>query len=213
MDIENWLIFIGVWTAAGLPLGPNAVNCISVAAGQGMTRALWSIAGILLAACGFMAATVLGVAAVLLAHDMLFRALQFAGAAYLVWMGVQLWRRRDGGLRISGAAPVSAVRLVLRASLISLSNPKAILSYFAVFSQFVRPGPGLLADMALLVPTALIVTALIYLGYAAAGAGIGRLLSSLRRRLIFNRAIGSLYVLAGLGLASAGAQAAPVPGR
>lgn len=213
MSLESWLIFVAIWSAAGLPLGPNALNCISVAAGHGVRRALWSIAGILLAACGFMAATILGVAAILLTNDLLFQALKFAGAAYLIWMGIQLWRRRDGGVSVDRAASATARRLMLRAMLISFSNPKAVLSYFAVFSQFVRPGPGLLADMAVLAPTALIVTGLIYLGYAAVGVGVGQLLSSVRRRLVFNRTVGSIYILAGVGLATAGAHAAPVPNR
>jgi len=88
-----------------------------------------------------MTATLLGMTALLAANALLFQSVKLAGAAYLIWMGLSLWRR---GGRIefddsdrSAATPFAIVR---RAVLISLSNPKAVFAYLAVFSQFVEPG-------------------------------------------------------------------------
>lgn len=201
MSLEHWLLFVGIWTLAGLPLGPNALNCIAVAAGAGFARALWAVAGILLAALCHMGAVVFGLAALLLASAQLFGLLKLLGAAYLIWMGVAAWRR--GGL--PPLAPDrhghSALRLIRRAFLISMSNPKALLSYFAVFAQFVDPAAGLNGELAVLAGTALAITALIYVAYAAIGLGLGRLLSSAARQRLFNRSVGSFYILAGLTLA------------
>ena len=82
-----------------------------------------------------------------------------------------------------------------------MSNPKAIFAYLAVFSQFVDADAALSGQIAVLVPTALVVTAAIYSGYAALGLGVGRLLATARRRLAFNKGVGGLYILFGLGLA------------
>ena len=203
MGWEQWLIFVAVWTLAGLPLGPNALNCIALSASMGFLRSLWAVLGILIAALCHKAAVVLGFAAILLASAELFFVLKLCGAAYLVWMGISLWTRGGALPLAQGPKGASRGRVVRQAFLISMSNPKAILSYFAVFSQFITPADPLAGQLLVLVPTGLAVTAAIYIGYCALGTGVGRLLSSLRRRLIFNRAVGSFYICAGAALAAA----------
>ena len=208
MTLDQWLIFVAIWIAASLPLGPNALNCIALSAGAGFRRSLWSVVGIMIAAICHIAATVLGVATILLANAELFQLLKLCGAAYLVWMGISLWRKRD---RLPTAAmPTSTSRphIVRQAMLISLSNPKAVLAYLAIFSQFVAPGEPLASQLVVLVPTALAIGAAVYIGYCALGVGVGRLLSSARRRLTFNRSVGTLYILAGAGLAASDSQSA-----
>ena len=98
MAFDQWLIFVAIWTLAGLPLGPNALNCIAVSARIGFTRSLWSVAGILGAALCHKTAVIFGAATILLANAELFYVLKFCGAAYLIWMGISL--RREGGGRI-----------------------------------------------------------------------------------------------------------------
>ena len=158
MTVDQWLLFVGVWTLAGLPLGPSALNCIAVSASGGFARSLWAVLGILIAAICHKAATILGVAALLLANAELFYWLKLCGAAYLVWMGISLWRRRDGPAFAAGRDMASRAAIVRRAFLISMSNPKAILAYLAVFSQFLTPTDPLADRLVVLVPTALIVT-------------------------------------------------------
>jgi len=204
MDFEHWLVFVGVWILAGLPLGPNALNCIAVAASAGFARALWPIAGILLASLAHMTATVLGVAAVLAANAAVFQVLKLVGAAYLIWMGVSLWRRGAVEFNTGHTPSTGAIRLLRNGFLISMTNPKAVFVYLAVFSQFLTASAPLGPQLLVLVPTATLITLLIYLGYALTGMGVGRLLASAKRRLVFSRSIASLYILAGLGLAVSG---------
>ena len=207
MTWDAWIIFIAIWTLAGLPLGPNALNCIALSAGTGFKRSLWAVAGILLAALCHKAAVVLGAATILLANAQLFALLKLCGAAYLIWMGIALWRK--GGQLPSSDRPRASGRLAIvrQSFLISMSNPKALLSYLAVFSQFLTPGQPLGPQLAVLVPTALVITGAIYVGYCALGSGIGRFLGSLRRRMLFNRGIGSFYICAGAALAATDSQA------
>ncbi|MDF1750734.1 MAG: LysE family translocator [Alphaproteobacteria bacterium] len=197
MALESWLVFVVVWFLAGIPLGPNAINCISISTHVGFRQSLWSVVGILLAALCFIAAVSLGLAGVMLAHANLFMALKVCGGLYLIWMGIRLWRTGDGSASVSGAPRLSAWRSVRKSFLISLSNPKAILAYGAVFSQFVDPTQSLTAQLSVLIPTALVINALIYGGYCGIGSGVARFLKSARRRLMFNRGVASFYFLAG----------------
>jgi threonine/homoserine/homoserine lactone efflux protein len=203
MTFDQWLIFVAIWTAAGLPLGPNALNCIASSATDGFYRSLWAIVGIFFAALCHMTATILGAATVLLANAALFQGLKLIGTAYLIWMGLSLWRRKDTMIAIEQRGPASPWRLVRRGFLISMSNPKAIFAYLAVFSQFLKPDIPLGEQLTVLVPTAQTITALVYMGYAALGLGVGRLLKTARRRMAFNRGVGGVYILAAAGLATA----------
>ena len=201
MGMEQWLIFVGVWFLAGIPLGPNAMNCMAVSMRSGLGHALWAVAGTLVAAVAFMAAVALGLGAVLQANALLFTIVKLAGAAYLIWMGVSLIRKSAGSLAVEDVARATPMRELQRAALISFSNPKAILGYAAVFSQFIDPALPLWSQLAVLMPTVLAMNALIYTAYAAFGVGIGRLLRTARRRRLFDRGVGGFYIAAGSGLA------------
>lgn len=207
VTLDQWFIFVVVWTAAGLPLGPNTLNCIALSAGAGFQRSLWAIMGILIAALFHMTAVILGVATILLANAELFHLLKLCGAAYLVWMGISMWRKRDQLPIADKPTQTSRIRIVRQAIFISMSNPKAILAYLAVFAQFLVPSAPLVDQLVLLVPTALVITVAIYVGYCTLGVGIGRFLNTARRRLTFNRAIGMVYIFAGTALAASDTQA------
>ncbi|MHA1564995.1 MAG: LysE family translocator [Alphaproteobacteria bacterium] len=209
MTLNQWLIFVAVWTAASLPLGPNALNLITSAATDGFRQSLWGIVGIVFAAICHMTATTLGAATILLANAAVFQTLKLIGAAYLIWMGVSLWRNRGTAIRIERQDPASPTCLVRRAFLISMTNPKAILSYLAVFSQFLQPNLPLAGQLVVLIPTALVIVVAVYFGYAMTGLGVKRLLGSVRRRTFFNKAVGSVYMLAGIGLATIEPSSAP----
>lgn len=204
MSFDQWLAFVVVWTLAGLSLGPNALNCIAVSAGIGFRRSLWSVVGILLASLCHKAAVIFGIAAILLANGEWFSILKLSGAAYLIWMGIVMWRKGDGLPDVSQPKASAPIHLVRRSFLISMSNPKAIIAYLAVFSQFLSPEILLFGQLVVLVPTALVITVAIFVGYCGLGRGVGRFLRSARRRLAFNRMIGTTYIFAGMALAASG---------
>ncbi|MED5621007.1 LysE family transporter [Ideonella sp. BN130291] len=80
-----------------------------------------------------------GVAALLSAHPGWFRLVQYAGAAYLVWLGLRLlWPRAAGAQR--AVVDIRPRHYARQAFLITLLNPKAILFYMAFFPLFIRPG-------------------------------------------------------------------------
>lgn len=116
--------------------GPGNLALISSASKGGMSGGLASVLGLLLGDQILLWLTVAGVAAVLKSYPPLFTTLQWAGAAYLVWLGGKMLLSKPGqgtGLQIT---PGYYFRETL---LITLLNPKAIMFYLAFFPQFIDP--------------------------------------------------------------------------
>ena len=201
MTIQDWLFFLSIWFVATLPLGPNAANCIAASLTNGLGRGLWSVAGIVAAAICHMVVTSLGLSSLLLANSALFQVVKWCGVAYLAWMGISMLTRKATTLELQRQTPTAPLVLARRAFLISMTNPKAILSYLAIFPQFIQPGTDLTGQLVLLVPPALAIIALVYGAYCALGSWLARFLASQRRRLVFSRGIGGFYLLSALGLA------------
>lgn len=203
MTGAEWLAFVGIWFLAGIPLGPNAANCILMAARHGAVRAHWTIVGILLASLVFQALVFLGVASLLATMAGLFTLLKLVGCAYLFWLAIKLWRAEpvlpgDAGL----SEGTKGTTMIRDAFFVSLSNPKAILAYAAVFTQFINPAAPLAGQVLILTPTAIVVTSVIYSGYCLIGTPIRLFLNSARRVRAVNRGIAGLFATSAVAIAA-----------
>ena len=133
--------------------GPGTFTLLTATARGGVRAGYATLAGLMLGDQILIAIAATGVAALLQAHPVLFAALRYVGAAYLVWVGINLLREPAG----SGAAtPVQQGRHWFRqALLVGVLNPKAILFYMAFFPLFIDPvrqrGALTLATMAVLI--------------------------------------------------------------
>ena len=205
MTLEAWLTFVVIWTLAGLPLGPNAVHTINVTVRYGYPKCLAAPLGMAIACVIHAVAGSLGIGALLLIYPGLLLALKIAGAAYLAWLGLQLWRRKSEALEVTELADDSWIRLVRNACCVSLVNPKAILSYVAVFAPFIVADAELLPQLIILIPTATVLVFLNYVGYALLAWPIRRWMTSAHKRRLFDRISGSMFIgFAGMLLYSAG---------
>ena len=201
MSAEAWVFFMAIWVAASVPLGPNALNCIAMASAYGFRKGLWSVAGVFIAANIHMVLALSGIAAFMSANPMLFEVLRWLGVVYLAWMGHSMLRS-NGDAEVAAAAPgFSRWQLMRRAILISMSNPKAIFAWLAIFSQFVNTQTPLARQLVVLAPSALSVTIAVYVGYCAVGLGVRRVFAGNRKRS-FDRLMGSAYLMFAVGLAT-----------
>ncbi|MEX1236019.1 MAG: LysE family transporter [Roseovarius sp.] len=171
MSWEGWSIFATFWAVFVTTPGPNAVNCITNGVTLGFRRSVPGIAGILTQAALFLALSALGVSALLLASPVAFQVAKLIGAAFLIYLGVRTWRQAGRALSV---AEVAGGTVYGRAFLIATINPKSVAGYLAAFTQFVQPDVPIGAQMWVIVPTALSLTALSYSGYTALGAMLGR---------------------------------------
>jgi threonine/homoserine/homoserine lactone efflux protein len=135
-----WLLF----TISSLVLiaspGQDMILVMSRSLAQGAAAGIATAAGVSVGLVGHTILATLGLGAILRASEWLFVALKLAGAAYLIWLGIQLLRTKAAGLATGNAAARSLPRLFADGALSNLSNPKIAIFYFAFLPQFVAPG-------------------------------------------------------------------------
>ena len=120
--------------------GPGVIYIVTRTLGQGRKAGFASIAGIALGDFGNATAASLGLAALLSASAAAYVIVKFAGAAYLIYLGVKaLWARSTAPLAASRIRE-SPVRLFRDGFLVSLLNPKTALFFAALLPQFINPG-------------------------------------------------------------------------
>jgi len=136
-----------LYTAASLALaatpGPTMLLALSNGIAGGMRRASWGIVGASLGSSALIALVGVGLGSVLAASPMLFHAIRICGIAYLVWLGVKLWRSDAPDLQselqasASGDTPLHGRLALLKSLAVALSNPKTLLFFAAFLPQFV----------------------------------------------------------------------------
>lgn len=199
MTLEAWTAFV-LASAAMLAIpGPTILLVIGRSLGAGRRRALPLVAGVALGDLTAITLSLAGLGALLATSATAFTVVRWAGAAYLVWLGLRLWQAPVGG-----AAPPAAggVRAMRDASVVTALNPKGIAFFVAFLPQFIRPDAAFLPQAALLVAT----FALLAAANAALHAVLaGRLSGAVSRPAVrrgLNRLGGALLVGAGLATAS-----------
>lgn len=179
--------------------GPGTLALLTSTAQGGLRAGVAATLGIILGDQVLLWLAVAGLSALLAAYPPVFRAVQWAGAAYLAWIGLQLLMKKDGD------APVmrmTAGRYLRQSFLITLLNPKAIVFYMAFFPLFIDPArhPGALT-FGVMAATIAVITALYCVtlcAFADAIAGKLRAHRTIGRWL--ERAAGSLLIAFGIKL-------------
>ena len=180
--------------------GPGTFAVLAASAKGRLPGGYACLAGLMLGDWLLMIAAMVGVAAVLAAHPLVFRAVQYLGVAYLVWVGLQLLRARG---RDAGLLPITPGKYFRQGFLITVINPKAIVFYMAFFPLFIDPvryeGAATLVVMGAIV-------SLLTLLYGSVLVAVGHWLA---RRLRAHHAAGRwLSRLAGVALIGFGARLA-----
>ena len=134
-----WLLFIVASIALIVTPGQDMILVMSRSIAQGSAAGVATAAGVSVGLVGHTVLATLGLGAILRTSEWLFVALKFAGAAYLLYLGVGLLRTRQSSLTVSGGVPRSAGKLFLDGAFSNLSNPKVAIFYFAFLPQFVPP--------------------------------------------------------------------------
>ena len=179
---------------------PGPTRCI-FSPGPGPRAAAPLAAGITAAKLIMLAAAAAGVVAAAALGPM-FVALKIAGAAYLIWLGVRMWRRLlSGPSPVVGAAPkVRPVCAAATGLALGMSNPQAIVFYVALLLAVINPGAGagLYAALAVVLCAAMAVAAV----YIALGSRARRAVSSPTARRRADRVAGTLLVGSGVLVAT-----------
>ena len=168
MSFELWLTFVAASTALLLIPGPTVLLVLSYALSQGRRVAVASAAGVALGDLIAMSASLAGLGALVLTSATLFVVLKWAGAAYLIWMGVKLLRAGPvSGFAMPDAPEAIRAGSVFRhAAAVTALNPKSIAFFIAFVPQFIVADAPLWPQFAALIATFVGLAALNALAYA-----------------------------------------------
>ncbi len=132
-----------------------------------------------------------------------FEYLRWAGAAYLVWLGIQSWRAQAVKLDEADATTGPKKSLFWQGFIVSITNPKTIFFYAAFFPQFIDPTAATGPQLAILSVTFLVIATSLDCGYAFLSGKLRHMLSSERQGRLRNRISGGFLIGTGLALAFA----------
>jgi threonine/homoserine/homoserine lactone efflux protein len=202
MDLSTTLALAGAVFVLGITPGPGVFAGVGRALACGLGPALAFTAGMLVGDVVLLLLAIFGLAAVAETMGELFVLVKVAGGAYLVWLGVKLWRIEPIPV---GAAPRGGEgfwRTSLGGLVLTLGNPKAILFYAAFLPTFIDVTRLESGDVALTVAVVTVVLFLVMLGYCSLAARARRLFQSRKGMRWLNRGAGTLMIGAGAAVAT-----------
>ena len=203
MPFETWIAFVAASGILLLIPGPTVLLVVSYALGQGWKAALPMAIGVALGDFSAMTVSMLGLGALLSASALLFTALKWIGAAYLVWLGIALWRA-GGTLDATPRTDArSSLSMMAHAWIVTALNPKSITFFVAFLPQFLDPAADFWHQLLIFEATFLLLAFANALGYALVAARARTLVRDPRAIRIFNRAGGTLLIGAGVAAAFA----------
>lgn len=182
MTLETWLAFTAAAAILLVIPGPTVTLVVGYALGVGRRAAWATVAGVALGDFTAMTLSLLGLGAVLATSAALFTALKWLGAAYLVYLGVRLWRAEPTVDALGDTGDARSGRAILgHAFAVTALNPKSILFFVAFVPQFVNPSAPVVPQ--------LVVLELTFVVMAACNAALYAVLAGRARRLIRRPAI------------------------
>src|SRR4051812_47129559 len=204
MQLSTWLAFALACAAMGLIPGPGVTSIVGYALSSGRRAALASVAGMALGNVVAMTVSLAGAGALLAASALAFSVLKWAGALYLIGLGVLAIARSRQGLGAEAAprAPIGPRTAFLSNVAVGTLHPKTIVFFVAFAPQFIRPDVNYALQAAILVATFAVVVGTTDTLYALAAARASRLLRSPRATLWSQRAGGGVLIAAGVATAA-----------
>lgn len=198
MPIDHWLAFV-VASAIMLAIpGPTVLLVISYALGHGRRPALAIVAGVAFGDLTAMTASMLGLGAVLAASALVFTVLRWIGGAYLVYLGVKLWRAPVQAVETAEASRNGAARMFAHAYAVTALNPKGLIFFIAFVPQFLVATEPFWRQVAVLEATFITLAILNTAAYALLASAARQRLREPRVQRLVNRTGGSLLIGAGL---------------
>jgi threonine/homoserine/homoserine lactone efflux protein len=202
-DAHSLLIFIGAGLLLNITPGPDVLYIVGRSLSQGRTAGVVSSFGIAAGCLFHVTAAALGLSAVMVTVPAAFDIVRYAGAAYLVWLGINALRSTSDTVAFKTLERSSNAAIFRQGALTNILNPKVALFFLAFLPQFTDPARGPMALQILWLGLIFIFNGtIVCVAYALAAAYLGDWLKSRRhasRRL--SQLTGVLYIALGLRLA------------
>jgi homoserine/homoserine lactone efflux protein len=199
MHFGTWLLYLLASLGLSLSPGPNGLLALTHGALHGRRMALHTIFGGALGFVTLIALSMFGIGALLQASVVWLIALKWAGGAYLVYLGVMVWRSPPITLEADVVSePVTGASLFRQGFLSAVTNPKALLFFAAFLPQFIDPGRSLFTQFLVMGGTFAVVEVATEVALASMAHRLRPWLRRVGRR--FNQACGGIFVAIGAAL-------------
>jgi len=198
-ELHTFLIFAAASAAFLAVPGPSVIYIVSRSLAEGRTAGIVSALGIQAGGLMHVTAATIGVSAVLASSAVAFSVVKYAGAAYLIYLGIRRLLEGEDGEAPAGGAP-GRRQLFWQGFVVNSLNPKTALFFLAFLPQFVDPDRGAVAPQVLALGVLFLCLAMLSDGSYALVAGSVRGWLGERRRALA-RLSGCSYV--GLGVLAA----------
>lgn len=205
MSIELWLVYCVAAVGLSLTPGPNGLLSLTHGACYGFRPTVYTVLGGGLGFFLLIAVSLAGMGTLLTASERAFTAAKWIGAAYLVYLGVRVWRAPAPVVTLDGLAAglreARPLRMFNHGFLVSVSNPKALIFFAAFLPQFMVPGVPYVVQLAVFGGTFVAIEIVYELFLASMAQRIAPWLARYGRW--FNRAAGTTFVGIGAALTTA----------
>jgi len=205
MTIQSWIMYLTLVTVATSTPGPAVLFIMTNATLYGWRKAIFAALGNItgLFCLGIIAITGLGT--ILKTSQFIFDCVKFAGAAYLLYLGIKMILQKDSDLTIAKKRPewgvASSWKIFSHALGVALSNPKAIVFLTALFPQFVNINQELIPQFSALIATLMSFSFFFLMCYALLAHKAKTWVTTPKRIKAFNQTSGSIFIGFGLLLA------------
>lgn len=199
MAFDTWFVYFLATIALSLTPGPNGLLALTHGALYGWRKTLFTVSGGALGFCMVVALSMVGIGALLQASANFLVIMKFVGGAYLIWLGLQVWRSPAPNLSLpTGASAQGGGTLFQQGLLAALANPKAILFFSAFLPQFIDPERSLFIQFVVMSATFVVIEIITEILIANLAFRVRGWLHRSGRR--FNQTCGAIFVAIGAWL-------------
>ncbi|PLX89355.1 MAG: hypothetical protein C0618_01515 [Desulfuromonas sp.] len=202
MDLHVYLAFVVATTIMIALPGPSVILTIAHSISFGWKHALFTVTGATIGIAVQILVATIGLTSLLNVVAVAFEWLRWAGAAYLIYLGIKQWRSASEPLEIDTSS-VSKRNLLVQGIVVTIPNPKSLIFIAAFLPQFIDTARPLGVQFAFIVPTFLLITFIVTSVWALAAGNVSIFLKSQRAFQSAMRTAGGLMIMAGMGLALA----------
>jgi homoserine/homoserine lactone efflux protein len=200
VSLAVWFSLLTASVVISFTPGAGAINTMSNAMNQGWRRSIWGIIGQQIALIVHVAIVAAGVGLLVSRSEVLFNGIRYAGAAYLVFLGIRLILTKPAVVDDDVPVPVDSREshwsMIRRGFWVNLLNPKAIVFFLAFIPQFIRLDEPPIPQYLTLVGTVIVVDVIVMWGFfAAAARPFRRLTRTARGQRILNTVFGALFIV------------------
>lgn len=194
-----WLSLLGACFIISFTPGAGAINTMSTSIRQGWRHSVWAILGQVLGLITHLIIVALGVGLLVSKSPMLFDAIRYAGAAYLVFLGIRLILAKpepdEAGVELKPRTKESRWTLIRRGYWVNILNPKSIVFFLAFVPQFIRLDEPQLPQYLILLATVVVVDiCVMWFFFALLARPFQKFTNTERGQRILNTIFGGLFL-------------------